>query len=773
MRIHYDVIVIGSGYGGSIAASRMSRCGLSVCLLEKGKEFLPGEFPSNLGEAVKEMQFNKGSMESGSENGLYEFVFGKEITVFKGCGLGGTSLVNANVAIEPDSRVMEDAVWPAALRNDAAGFEEGMQHARDMLRPNPYPENRNGYPVLKKTEAMRKSAEYMSEEFRLLDINVTFEDRHPNHVGVDQPRCLNCGDCVTGCNVGAKNTTAMNYLPDAVNYGAEIYTEVAVKYIERDDAGNRWRVFYNAVHSGRDKFDAPPLFVEGSNVFVSAGSLGSTEILLRSAKKGLALSSELGKRFTGNGDVLGFGYNNDVPINGIGRGDTQKPATISEVGPCITSVIDMRKRAPFVNGMTLEEGSIPGPIRAILVRALITFSRIMGRDSDRGLKDLFREKWREMISLFRGPFKGAVNHTQIYLVMTHDDGMGEIALSGEDEVSIHWRGVGKQSIFEKVSGELGSATKALGGNMVPNPAWSKVLNYDLTTVHPLGGCAMAEDASKGVVDHKGQVFKGSSGTERYPGLYVMDGAILPRPVGTNPLLTISALSERNCKLIARDMGLSLDYEFPARQSPSSNGHATAGVQFTETMRGFLSLNERSDYDTGFEKGKIENSPFEFTLTIRTDDVRAFVENKEHEAPMAGSMVAPALSPYPLMAYGGRFNLFVSDKANPDSKKMLYEVHLQSREGKKFHFSGFKDVQNDKGFDVWKDTTTLFITVNEGVSGGKVLGKGKLIIEPKDFAKQLMTMKSINTHGKWEELKAVSQFGKFFAGNVFDTYVKNR
>lgn len=770
LKMQYDVVVVGSGYGGSIAASRMSRCGKKVCLLEKGKEFLPGQFPSNLREAVKEMQFNKGTLESGSENGLYEFVLGSEISVFKGCGLGGTSLVNANVSIEPDPRVLEQPEWPQAFRSNLDDFREGIRHARAMLKPAQYPEGKSGYPVLNKTEAMRKSAAFMSEEFRLLDINVNFADQFPNHVGVDQPKCLNCGDCVTGCNVGAKNTTAMNYLPDAYNHGAEIFTEISVRHVERNEADNKWRIYFYPLNCGREKFKAPAMFVEAAMVFLSAGSLGSTEILLRSAKNGLQLSSMLGKRFTGNGDVLGFGYNNDVPVNGVGRGGTLTPGKVDDVGPCITSIIDMRNRTPFTNGMTLEEGSFPGPIKSILVSALVSFSRLMGKDSDRGFKDWLNEKWRELVSIFRGPFKGAVNRTQIYLVMTHDDGNGEIGLSGEDEVNIKWKGVGKQDIFKKVSGELASATTALGGNIIPNPAWHKVLDYDLVTVHPLGGCAMGDHAGNGVVDHKGQVFRGTSGNELQPGLYVMDGAIIPRPVGTNPLLTISALAERNCKLIAREMGASIPYGFPASVQ-HANGSSTIGVQFTESMKGYFSLEEKADYAKGFERGKQQNSPFEFTLTIRSENVQAFIDHKDHEAPMAGTMVAPALSQYPLTAIQGTFNLFVEDPSNPSRKKMIYKMHLRSREGQQFYFEGFKDVANDKGPDMWKDTTTLFITVYEGSTNAKVIGKGKLIIETKDFATQMTTMKAINARSASDRFKAISAFGKFFAGNLFDSYVK--
>src|SRR5690554_870678 len=697
MQPQYDLIIVGSGYGGSIAASRMARCGLNVCLLEKGKEFLPGEFPSNLKEAAMEMQFNKGKKETGWGNGLYEFTVGSEISVFKGCGLGGTSLVNANVSIKPDPRVLEDPCWPEAIRNDRASFEEGLEHAWEMLKPNPYPENKNGYPVLKKTEAMRISAEFMSEDFRLLDINVNFEDKEKNHVGVKQPKCINCGDCVTGCNSGAKNTTAMNYLPDAVNHGASIFTNIKVLYLERSNG--LWQVFFQPLNTGRENFDAPPMFIQAERVILGAGSLGSTEILLRSAQRGLSLSPMIGKRFTGNGDVLGFGYNNDVPIHGIGLGD-RSDGEIAKVGPCITGVIDMRNRKNLEDGLTLEEGTVPGPIRSILAGSLVTFSRILGKDSDRGFKDYFQEKWREVKSLVRGSFHGAVDHTQIYLVMSHDDGDGEMELK-DGRLNIHWKDVGKQNIFRKVSGELASATTALGGTIVPNPTWTKALNYDLVTVHPLGGCVMGDDATKGVVDHKGQVYSGPSGDELHPGLYVMDGAVIPRPVGTNPLLTISTLAERSCKAITKEMGLPLSYGFTLPNGNRGSVQAeTIGVQFTETMKGYFSSGETGDYKTGFEKGKQQDSTFAFTLTIHSDDVQSLVNTDDHGAGMIGTMMIPAISAYPLTALQGIFNLFIVDPADPKRKKMIYRCHLESREGKKYYFEGFKDVHNDKGLDMW-------------------------------------------------------------------------
>jgi cholesterol oxidase len=759
----YDVVIVGSGYGGSIAASRMARCGLSVCLLEKGKEFLPGDFPDSQVEAAKEMQVATGKKHIGPENGLYEMVVGKDISVFKGCGLGGTSLVNANVSIEAEERVFDDPRWPQALRKDRQGLDMGIARARQMLRPTPYPEQQNGYPVLAKTAAMRKSAKAMGESFQMLDINVNFQE-HRNHVGVQQYACNNCGDCVTGCNQGAKNTTAMNYLPDAKNHGAEIFTEVAVRHVEKQEQG--WLVYFDMLGADRHKFDAPPLFVRAQKVFLSAGSLGSTEILLRSSAQGLEVSDMLGQRFTGNGDVLGFGYNCDESISGMGKRVLNgKPG---DVGPCITSAIDMRKREKLEDGMTLEEGSIPSGIAKIVLGSIVHFNRLFGIDTDKNFGDFLKEKWREIQSRAQGPYTGAMNNTQVYLVMTHDDGKGKMSLK-DDRINIEWKGVGKQDIFQKVGEKLEAATKALGGTFIKNPTYNKLLNYDLVTVHPLGGCVMGEDAASGVVDHKGQVFAGKQGDKLYDGLYVQDGAIIPRSVGTNPLLTISGLVERNCQMIAREMGFSLDYAFP-EIADNPEPPAAVGVQFTETMRGYFSTKEKEDYEKGRELGENASSPFEFTLTIQIADIGRFVNEPEHEGGMIGTVKAPALSKLPLSVSEGCFNLFVQDQEDASRKKMLYRMKMHSVEGKTYYFEGFKDIHDDKGLDMWSDTTQLYITIHDGDSeNSAVLGKGKLHIAIADFSKQMTTMKAIRPRNKVEGLKAVAQFGKLFAGEVWDTY----
>ena len=88
----------------------------------------------------------------------------------------------------------------------------------------------------------------------------------------------------------------------------------------------------------------------------------------------------------------------------------------------------------------------------------------------------------------------------------------------------------------------------------------------MVTAHPLGGCVMADDASQGVVNHKSQVFSGPEGADVYENLYVCDGAVIPRSVGANPLLTISAIAERSCSLIAQDRGWEIDYSFSVKNT---------------------------------------------------------------------------------------------------------------------------------------------------------------------------------------------------------------
>lgn len=758
---HYAVVVIGSGYGAAITASRLARAGQKVCLLERGKEFQPGEYPDTVIEAGEELQSNTPLGQVGSRSGLYEFHVNDDINVFKGCGLGGTSLVNANVALRAEDRVFEDTRWPAEFRQDREGLAAGYRHAEEMLKPAPYPED---WPALPKLRAQETSARAMKERIYRTPINVNFTVNGPNHVGVNQQPCNLCGDCVTGCNHGAKNTLLMNYLPDAGNHGAHIFTEVDVRFIAREETG--WVVHFQPLDTGREKFEAPTMFVRADIVVLGAGALGSSEILLRSRDRGLDLSPALGGRFTGNGDVLAFGYQTKDVVEGCGFGHLN-PSGRAPVGPCISSVIDMREQPVLDDGMVLEEGSIPGALAPIVPGTLAFSSTVAGAPERSGLLQAVKRFGEKVASLVEGAHHGSANRTQTYLVMTHDDGSGQFTLEN-DRLRIHWPGVGSQPIFAKVEARLKAAAEALGGIYVRNPTWSKLSKHPLVTVHPLGGCVMGETGAAGVVNHKGQVFRGT-GAEVHPGLYVNDGAVIPRSLGVNPLLTISAVAERAVALLARDRNWTIDYA-PTSVPAATNGQPRTGIQFTETMRGWLSTRVLDDYAEAAKAGEAEGSSFAFTLTIRSDDLEAMLSTPEHAASIVGTVDAPALSPHPLTVTGGTFQLFAADPEHVRGRRMWYRMRLTSEDGQRFAFEGYKLVNDDHGPDVWRDTSTLYITVRRGEGeDAPVLGKGMLHIKPADFAVQMTTLKVLNAPGRLERLSATLRFGKFFAGSLWKVY----
>jgi cholesterol oxidase len=779
----YNAVVIGSGYGAAIAASRLARAGQEVCVLERGREFQPGEYPSRSTEALPEIQLRlPDGTHVGSDAGLYDLRINDDINVFIACGLGGTSLVNANVALRAEPRVFDDPRWPRELKNPrpadrtldvdhATPLEDGYRHAEDMLKSTPYPADS---PALPKLLALEQSAKLLGESFYHPPLNVNFSVEGANHVGVEQHHCAYCGDCVTGCNYAAKNTLIMNYLPDACNHGAVIFTEVAVRHLERVD--DEWNIQCEILGAGRAVFKAPLITIRAALVILGAGTLGSTEILLRSAQRGLSLSDKLGERFTGNGDVLAFGYNTGQVINGVGWGH-HKAGQIPPVGPCISGVIDMRHREVLDDGMVAEEGSPPGPLGDFLPGAFAAAAAVAGRQEPVAPAELVEEKARELVTAFEGPYRGAVNRTQTYLVMTHDNGSGRLHLDGQGNVLISWPGVGDQPIFQKVNERLKQATEALGGTFVHNPLWSKLLHSNLTTVHPLGGCVMADDASGGVVNHKGQVFSGKAGNAVHDGLYVMDGSVIPRPLGVNPLLTISAVAERAVALLAKDRGFTIDYSLPSRPRPAPV--TKPGIEFTETMKGYFSNQVRTassplqihpSFQSGFDQGRAANSPFQFTLTIASEDLDTMISNPAHEARMVGTVIAPALSPQPLTVAEGRFNLFTVDANNVDTHNMQYRMKLLTGEGRTYYFEGFKVTRPDFVLEVWPATTTLYITLYDGeTAASPILGKGILRIPPADFARQLTTMKVINAPSLEARLKDSARFARFFLGPLFDTY----
>ena len=531
----YDFVVIGSGYGGAISAARLASAHLNkkveVCILERGREWPIGSFPETIPEVLDKTR------RDGNPLGLYELLTYPDISVIKGSGLGGTSLINANVAIVPDPEVFAQFHWPSSITYDV--LRPYYKLAHDTLAATPHPDAMN----LGKVQALDRRAKQLNARVQALDIAVNFTVNGPNAFHVPQKPCINCGNCVTGCNVGAKNTLYMNYLPMAAQAGAKIFTQTKVEWLEKLNAGG-WRIHGKHVNDdGSDK----SFTLDAGEVILSAGSLNSTEILLRSEMRGLKVSPALGTKFSGNGDFFGLAYNGAAQTNVLGYGAADKPGPgdSPEPGPNIVGVVRYNGGLPEAQRIAIEDFSFP---RAYVEASKAVFGLIRGQDTITGNEDAQNDRLARDLNPFgqlHDP-NGAINHSMLYLVMGQDNARGTIVFEApwtepDGRIRVSWDQAGQQQIFTRMNEEIRRHARALEANFISNPTWSVFQLGHLITAHPLGGCPLGDDYLQGAVDSFGRVFNGDGSV--HDGLYVTDGSVIPSALGVNPLMTISALTE--------------------------------------------------------------------------------------------------------------------------------------------------------------------------------------------------------------------------------------
>ncbi|HXA51975.1 MAG TPA: GMC family oxidoreductase, partial [Candidatus Acidoferrum sp.] len=548
----YDFVIVGSGYGGAITAARLATANVapkpSICVLERGKEWEPGTFPETTTDVLGAVRSDLNPL------GLYEMLTHPDISIIKGSGLGGTSLINANVAIRPDREVFEQFHWPASMTFDA--LTPFYDSAAGVLAPAQHPRAAE----LGKIKALDVRAQELGISVEALHIAVNFKKEGPNAQGVLQKPCIDCGNCVTGCNVRAKNTVYMNYLPMAQQAGATILTQTKVEWIEKLPAGG-WRLHGKHV---KGLGDDEKFTLDAGEVVLSAGSLNTTEILLRSEAHGLSVAPALGTKFSGNGDFFGLAYNTDHETDVLGYLPSEHPGASDSAapGPNIVGLVRYTNGVPELQRIAFEDFSFP---RAYVEAAKATFGLIRGVDTVTGNEDAQRDRLNRDLNPLgqRNDPNGALNHGMLYLVMGQDNARGTILFEApftepDGRIRISWDQAGQQQIFTRMNEEVRRHARALRGSFISNPTWSTFNLRHLITAHPLGGCPMGDDHLQGAVDPFGRVFAGDGSVHQ--GLSVADGSVIPSALGVNPFLTISAVSER---FVARKIDALKGTPYPA------------------------------------------------------------------------------------------------------------------------------------------------------------------------------------------------------------------
>jgi len=519
--LDYEVIVIGSGFGGAITSCRLAEAGIEVCILERGRRYGMGDFPRRLSEFKEAFWDPRDGL-----YGMFDLRSFPTIDVLTCAGLGGGSLIYANVSM-PMPEEWLDENWPSDI--PYSELLARYQQVQDMMEVATYPIDREPYRNTLKTLAHQRATEATKGEFSLPKLAVNFNGppgrQSLNKHGALQTSCILTGECCIGCNVHAKNTLDLNYLFVAEKHGADIKTNYEVKMIRPLEEG--YEVEGRRLEDG--KWVAFKL--QCRYLVLSAGCLGSTELLLRYQRNsGRRLSPMLGRRFSGNGDFLSY-------IGGL------KQRIEPTYGPVITSAakyVHNDPRGPIKEGgFFIEDAGLPLilayylegtiPNTGAFAEVAKTIFRYIGRkfgwvNEIRIGDDISRIVAAEKIT----------ENIHVLLGMGRDVPDGMMKLNDRGDLELNWKLRSSKPFFDHMVKVMGDMGKALGGKTEENLIW---LLKKVITVHPLGGCVMGDRPDKGVVNSTGQVFNED-------GMYVADGSIVPSSIGANPSLTIAALSER-------------------------------------------------------------------------------------------------------------------------------------------------------------------------------------------------------------------------------------
>jgi len=530
---YYDYVIIGSGFGGSVSAMRLTEKGYSVLVLEKGKRFEDKDFAKSNWQYWKYVW-----IPALRAHGILQISILKGVMVLHGAGVGGGSLGYANVLEVPTDETFATPAWSQNIKWG------------DVLRPHYETAKRMlgvaRNPKLWKADLLLQQMadeRGMGHTFRATDVGsffgeagVTVPDPYFGGEGPDRASCQHCGGCMVGCRHNAKNTLPKNYLYFAEKRGAKVVAEVEVidvRPLTADDGQHKSvggqpsavkNARYEITYRDSTKLLKQTFTVHAKNVIFSAGVMGTMKLLLnlRDVKKSLPkLSAKLGTMVRTNSEgLLGsvartsdINYSEGVSISSIYNHDE-----ITRIEP--VRYPDGSSLMRFLAAPLIDKNfSVPRRLLNFLGWALT-------HPIDFG-KALFLPGWAHNVT--------------ILLVMQHADNrmrfkigksiftLFRTGMVAEEEpgYTINAQVEGSHEVTKEFAKRTnGVALGSIGENLLNLP----------TTAHILGGAPIGKNADEGLIDENFAV-------HNYNGLYVIDGSVMPANPGVNPSLTITALAE--------------------------------------------------------------------------------------------------------------------------------------------------------------------------------------------------------------------------------------
>lgn len=509
----YDYIIIGSGFGGSVSALRLSEKGYAVAVLEKGKRWNKEDFPKTNWNTRKYMWL--------PQFGCYGYQMLtqlKHVLIFHGGGVGGGSLVYANQLLVPPDEVFARPEW--GIDDCKATMMPHYREAKRILGANPSPQVGRADQCLREVGIDLRG----KDTFHKNDVGIFFgepdktvADPYFGGQGPERTGCTFCGACMVGCPVGAKNTLDRNYLYLAEGKGAQIIPETEVTGVRP------WNEGYEITARPSTGRKSPPRIYRARGVVLSGGVLGTVKLLMQCRQKGLLpnLSPQLGNYVRTNSEALLGVMSRDTRVDW-----NDQIAITSGIHADDTTHIEMvrfnKGSDALLNLLTLMTdggGGIPRGVRYLgqIVKHPLRFVKLL---------------W---------PL-GRAASTSVVLVMQTDENHLKL------EYKPRWWRLGGYSLNSALPpGQkwppayipiANDVTRRLAEKMdgIPLSFIGEATFNASSTAHILGGCCMGATPDKGVVGHNGEVFG-------YPNMFIADGSVVPANLGVNPSLTITALSE--------------------------------------------------------------------------------------------------------------------------------------------------------------------------------------------------------------------------------------